>query len=77
MVKLNKLWLYFFLDLTSSQREANRCREPLNVKDEQTTRRISEICQKTKREVSPREIDYITEKLLCDLRTGHPTPSPL
>lgn len=64
-------------NLTSSQREANRCRDPMNAKDEQTTRRISEICQKTKREVSPREINYITEKLLCDLRTGHPTPSPL
>uniref|UniRef100_A0A0N5A8H7 Uncharacterized protein n=1 Tax=Syphacia muris TaxID=451379 RepID=A0A0N5A8H7_9BILA len=64
-------------NLTSTQREANRCREPLNVKDEQTTRRLTQICQQTRREVSPQEIDYITEKLLCDLRTGHPTPSPL
>ena len=66
-----------FVALTSSQREANLHRDPVNINDEQSSRKVNEIYQKTKQGISTREMDYLTNKMMYDLRTGHPTPSAL
>lgn len=63
--------------LTASQREANRRQDPVNAKDSNYEHKISEIRQQTYRSPAINEIDYLTEKMMYGLQTGHPTPPEL
>lgn len=61
--------------LTASQREANRHQNPLTNDNPQTMQKISKISQQTTRTApSIKEIDYLTEKMMHGLQSGHPTP---
>uniref|UniRef100_A0A915C569 Uncharacterized protein n=1 Tax=Parascaris univalens TaxID=6257 RepID=A0A915C569_PARUN len=64
-------------NLTISQREANRHQEPLNIKDSSYEQKISEIRSRSSRGPTISEIDYLTEKMMHGLQTGHPTPPQL
>ncbi|MFH4975462.1 hypothetical protein AB6A40_002171 [Gnathostoma spinigerum] len=64
-------------NLTASQKAANLHQTPLNVKDRTYEQRLSEIRQASSHGPTSNEIDYLTEKMMYGLQTGHPTPPNL
>ncbi|VDK57106.1 unnamed protein product [Anisakis simplex] len=69
-----------YRDLTISQREANRHMEPLNPKGSNYEQKIYELRNRTTTKGGTNmgdEIDYLTERMMYGLQTGHPTPPQL
>lgn len=70
-------FLLQIIDLTISQREANRHRDPLNPKDVNFNEKLIEIRRQADKAQPTNDVDYLTEKMIYGLRTGHPTPPSL